>query len=195
MKTPERIEKIKRAVSNRQTGLTVVIEDMQDPHNAMAVVRTCDALGIQTVHFIAENEKPFNPHKIGKSTSSTARKWVDYKVWDSTKECLEYLKGEGYDLVATMLNDGATSIFETEFSDKKIAVLIGNEREGLSKTAQEMASRHVMIPMRGMVQSLNVSVSAAVVLYEVTRQRMSVLDNFALSEAQQADLVEDFSRR
>jgi tRNA (guanosine-2'-O-)-methyltransferase len=195
MKTPERMKKIEKAVSQRQTGLTVVIEDMQDPHNAMAVVRTCDALGIQTVHFIAENEKPFDPQKIGKSTSSTARKWVDYKMWSSTKECLEHLKGEGYDLVATLLRDEATSLYETTFDQKKIAVLIGNEREGLSEVAQKMSDRHVIIPMRGMVQSLNVSVSAAIILYEITRQREVDGGKFAFSSEQQETLIEDFSNR
>ncbi len=189
------MEKIEQAVAQRQMGLTVVIEDIQDPHNAMAVVRTCDALGIQDVHFIAENEKPFNPEKIGKSTSSTARKWVDCHTWTSTKECLEHLKGEGYELVATMLSDDATSIFETTFDQKKIALLIGNERDGLSDTARKMADRHVVIPMRGMVQSLNVSVAAAIVLYEVTRQRMSNMDAFALDDVQQRALVDEFTTR
>lgn len=160
----------------------------------MAVVRTCDALGIQDVHFIAENEKAFDPMKIGKSTSSTARKWVDYHAWASTKECLQQLQGDGYVLVATMVSDDAESIFDVTFDQEKIALLIGNERNGLSKTAAQMADRHVVIPMRGMVQSLNVSVAAAIFLYEITRQRIPSIDTFTPNAAQKRTLINRFQK-
>ena len=156
MPTPERLEKLERAVSQRQDGLIMVVENMQDPHNAMAIVRTCEAFGVGRVFFIFDNFPSINPKKVGKSTSSTANKWVDFETFDSTEACVAKLHEDGYEVVATVLSDKAESLYDADLTGKKIAILIGNETKGLSQTAQDLADRHVMIPMRGMVQSLNV---------------------------------------
>ena len=195
MKSPERMEKIKRVVSQRQAGLVVVIENMEDPHNAMAIVRTCDAMGVQDVHLIAQNVKPVDPFKVGRSAASTAKKWVDYHHWDSTKECLESLKEQGHTVVATVLSDKATSIYETDLTQENLAILIGNEKEGLSEEAIALSDVHLSIPMRGMVQSLNVSVAAAMVLCELTRQRLPDMEQHVFDAETQEQFVEDFSKR
>lgn len=186
-----RLEKIKRVVTQRQAGLAVVIEDVHDPHNAEAIFRTCDAFGVQEVYLIFDKTKPWNPVNLGKQSSSSAHKWLTFHTFRSTRDCLSHLKKEGYTLVTTALRDDAASLFDYSFSSKKIALLVGNEHRGLSEEALSLSDVIVTIPMRGMVESLNVSVSTALFLFEITRQRGSV----PLEKESQKALVEDFVRR
>jgi tRNA (guanosine-2'-O-)-methyltransferase len=155
------------------------LEDIHDPHNAAAVWRTADGFGIQKVYLIFEQEKVFNPKKIGKASSGSANKWLDFKIFGSTKECLEGLKKEGYKIFATVLDKEAKTLKEADFKTKKAAIMLGNEHRGLSKTAVNMADEKIYIPMRGMVQSFNLSVTAAIMMYEADRQRAG--KNFGLS--------------
>ncbi|MEK7509027.1 MAG: RNA methyltransferase, partial [Patescibacteria group bacterium] len=155
MSTEQRLAKLKKAAEARQKDLAVVLEDIHDPHNAAAVFRTCDALGIQNVYLIFEEEKSFNPRRVGKVSSSSANKWLDFYVYHSTKECLRELKKAGYRIFATALAPGARSIFKTNFKNQKVALLLGNEHRGLSARALELADKKVILTMRGLVQSLN----------------------------------------
>ena len=166
----DRQEKINKVIEQRQEGV-IVLEDIHDPHNAAAVWRSTDGFGFQKIYLIFDKEKKFNPKKIGKASSSSANKWLDFKVFKSTKECLSELKSEGYKIFATVLEKGAKKIEQVDFGNIKIAIMLGNEHRGLSKTAVKMADEKIYIPMRGMVQSFNLSVSAAIVMYEVDRQR------------------------
>lgn len=191
----QRKKRITNVVRNRQSGLTVVIEDIHDPHNGEAIIRTCEGLGIQSVHFIFEKEKPFNPRKIGKSSSSSANKWLDFYVYSSSSKCLNQLKKDGYLLVATTLTEVAESIITTQFAARKLAILVGNEHKGLSETALKLADKQVKIPMSGMVQSLNVSVATGIILYEVVRQRFSKGEKFHLTQNEQYKLYADFIKR
>lgn len=171
MITQERRERVKKVASKRFSDVVVVLEDIYDPHNAAASFRNCDAFGVQKVHLIFEKQKPFNPKKIGKSTSSSANKWLDFKIFASTKECVRTLKEEGYTVLATVLDEKAKPLWEVDFTRQNLAVLFGNEHEGLSTTAQKLAKERIWIPMFGFVQSLNLSVSVGIVLYELRRQR------------------------
>lgn len=171
MPTPERTAKFLRVAKNRQAGLIVVLEDIYDPHNAAAIMRTCDAFGIQDVRLVFETEKPWNPRRIGKTTSSSANKWLTFRTYRSTDECLRELKRAKYEIVATALTPDAKNVYDVKLTNVKLALLVGNEHRGLSATALALADRIVKIPMRGMVQSLNVSVSAALVIAEAVRQR------------------------
>ena len=195
MVTERREQKIRAVVAKRQKGLTVVLEDIHDPHNAEAVLRSCDAFGIQIVHFIFEQEKYFDPRKVGKATSSSANKWLDFKIYFSTEQCLTDLRAEGYELIATVTSPEAESIFDAHFSADRIAILAGNEHRGLSEKALALAHRQVTIPMFGMVQSLNLSVATALFIYEVTRQRLPNLKQYLLSPDEQEALVQDFIHR
>ena|SRR3989338_5717970 len=171
MATEQRLEKIKAVARRRQQGV-VVLQDVHDPHNAAAVLRTCDAFGIQKVCFIFELEKKYNPKKVGKATSSSANKWLDFSVYTSTEKCLKDLRRQGYRIYATILDNQAKSIFKTKFTPhKKIALMFGNEHRGLSEKAMNLAHHKLYIPMAGFVQSLNLSVTAAICLFELTRQR------------------------
>jgi tRNA (guanosine-2'-O-)-methyltransferase len=165
-----RKQRIKKVLSRRQQGV-VVLEDITDPHNAAAVFRSCDAFGIQDVYLIFNQEEKFNPKKIGKSSSSSANKWLTFHIYDSTAECLADLKKQGFRIIATVLDVKAKSLYKVNFKKKKIALLFGNEHRGLSENAKALADEKVYIPMQGMVESLNLSVSAAVCLSELFRQR------------------------
>ncbi len=185
--TPERLEKVQRLVSHRQQGV-IVLEDLYDPHNAAAVLRTCDALGFHTVYYIFENQTVFNPRKVGKSSSSSANKWLDIHTFTSTKACLTQLKNDGYTLFGTMLRDDNATLSACDFTAPKTALLFGNEHKGLSDTAKAMCDVAIKIPMAGMVESFNISVCAALCMYEVTRQReqAGVVESCRFTEEQQA---------
>jgi tRNA (guanosine-2'-O-)-methyltransferase len=195
MLTEKRQQKIESVVSQRQRAI-VVLEDIHDPHNAQAVIRTCDCFGVQTVYFIFENEKAFEPREIGKLTSSSANKWLDYKIFHSTEACYQELKKQGYVIFGTVISDTAESIFNTDFTLDKVAIAFGSEQRGLSQAAITNSDRLLTIPMIGMIQSLNLSVTAAITLFEVSRQRrLAGMENFSLSQAEQQALVESFSQR
>lgn len=183
----KRLQKIKAVAQRRQEGV-VVLEDIHDPHNAAAVLRTADAFGIQKVYFIQTQNK-FNPWKVGKATSSSANKWLTFKIFDSTEKCFKALKRQGYAIIGTILDSEAKSILKTKFTDKKIALVFGNEHRGLSQTAIEKSDTHLFIPMQGFVQSLNLSVTAAICMYEVFRQRTSSAKNFSLSKTERDKLI------
>lgn len=165
-----REEKIKRVIDNRQEGI-IVLEDIHDPHNAAAVWRTADAFGFQKIYLIFEKEKEFDPNFIGKKSSSSANKWLNFKIFKSTRECFEELKKEGFKTYATVLDKEAKGLTEINLKEKKIAMVFGNEHRGLSEEAVKLADEKIYIPMKGMVQSLNLSVTAAIVMFEANRQR------------------------
>jgi len=183
MPTEARRQKVHRVATHRQQGV-VVLEDIHDIHNASAVYRSADAFGVQAVHLIFLEEEPFDPREQGKISSASANRWLDFHVHDSTETCLKQLKEDGYTLIATTLDEDAQSIYEARFDqDEKIAFLLGNERRGLTETAKQLADRKLYVPMRGMIQSLNLSVTAAICLFEMTRQRLEAgMDGFLISD-------------
>lgn len=190
MASETRKAKIEQVVARRQAGLVVVLEDIHDPHNAEAILRSCDAFGVQDVYLIFDKEKPFNPQKLGKQSSSSANKWLTFHVFRSTRECVEQLKKQDYTVVATTL--GGKSLFESKLGTGKVALFVGNEHSGLSKEAIELADMNVTVPMQGMVESFNVSVAAALFLFEITRQRNG---KQLLGKTEQQRLVDDFVMR
>ena len=171
MPTEQRLHKLKRIAQQRQAGLTVVIEDVFDPHNLGAIARSCDAFGVQELNVIFETHPEFDPKEVGKNSSTATNKWLNYRIHHSAETALRTLKAEGWQLVATVLDPNAESIYEVDLCQPKLAILLGNEKTGLSQEAIALADRRVTIPMRGIAQSMNVSVTAALLLFEVTRQR------------------------
>jgi len=167
---PARLEKIKNMAHARLKNLRVVLEDIHDPHNAAAILRTCDALGIQDVWYIFEQEKAYNPRQVGKSSSSSANKWLSFRVFGSTKECAVILKKEGYTNVGTVLSNADASSEGYDFpKHEAIAVWVGNEHRGLSAEALKQMDVRLKLPMRGMVESLNVSVATALFLFQISQ--------------------------
>jgi tRNA (guanosine-2'-O-)-methyltransferase len=164
---PERRERIDRVVAGRTRTLTVVMEAFCDPQNVNAVLRTCDAFGVQEVHVV---EGPMKVYDRNKKISQNADKWLDVVRWRSTAECLEALRARGFALYATHLDEGARPLGELAFAGK-VALVFGNESRGVSAEALALADLRYAIPMRGFSQSLNVSVAAAVSLAKAVERR------------------------
>lgn len=168
MKTERRKNKIAAVLNRRQPDLTLVMENIHDPHNVSAMLRSADAVGIHEVHLVYTNTKfP----RIGSKSSSSANKWVGRKKFNSIRECYDALRGEGFTVFATKLDESAKPLYDLDLT-KPTAFVFGNEHAGVSDEAALYADATVYIPMMGMIQSLNVSVACAVTIYEAMRQRI-----------------------
>jgi len=188
--TLKRIEKIKQVLNHRQQGI-IVLEDIHDPHNAAAVLRSVDAFGFQTAYFIFEKEKAYNPKRVGKQSSASANKWLAIERYASTKDCYDKLKSEGYTIYATTLESTEPLNLYAPLPTlgPKIALVFGNEHEGISEYARDNADHHLYIPMIGFVQSFNISVSVALTLGEITRKRIEEgMEKYLLEEDQKQEL-------
>jgi tRNA (guanosine-2'-O-)-methyltransferase len=168
IKTPERVEKINCVLSKRQPDLRVVMENVHDPHNISAAIRSCDAVGVMDVDLIYHTgqSKP----KLGKQSSASAKKWVNTNFYTSVEECFKNLKSHGFLIYTTHLDSESKSVYDIDMN-KKIALVFGNEHEGITNEALSLSDGNFVIPQVGMIQSLNISVSVAVTLYEAFRQR------------------------
>ena len=167
MPTDERIARVTKVLSCRQPDLRVVLEDVTNTHNANAVLRTCDAAGVLNVDIIAAGGDPL---PINKAITTRADKWLELRYYPTAVNCLAKLKGEGFRIAATHLGPGAVPYDQLDYTGPT-AIVFGNEKEGLSAGALELADVKIRVPMFGMVQSLNLSVSVGVILYEAVRQR------------------------
>ncbi|GIV45714.1 MAG: tRNA (guanosine(18)-2'-O)-methyltransferase [Ignavibacterium sp.] len=167
-KSEKRLIKITNTLKRRQYDLMVVLENIHDPHNVSAIFRTCDAVGIPKVSLVYTIEKfP----KIGKKSSASAFKWVERQKFTSIDSCYSELRKNGFKIYASSISNDSKSIYDIDFTGK-VAIVLGNEHRGVSEQAEKSADERIMIPMFGMVQSLNVSVAAAIILYEAARQRI-----------------------
>lgn len=193
MKSEKRIKKIESVVRARQHSLRVVIENIHDPHNVSAIFRTCDAVGIPKISLIYTFEKfP----KIGKKTSASAFKWIEKDKYDSAEKCFAQLKQEGFEILASSIDDEAVELYDLDLT-KKVAFVLGNEHRGVSDSVANLADKKFKIPMYGMVQSLNVSVANAVIIYEALRQRLrkGQYDKSSLSETEIQQIIDDWCRK
>jgi tRNA (guanosine-2'-O-)-methyltransferase len=166
--TKERIQKVSRVLSLRQPDLRVVLEEVTNTHNASAVVRTCDAAGVLYLDIISSAGDPF---PVNEAISTRAEKWLHFSNFTSTEECLNKLKKKGFKIAATYLGKESIPYSEIDYT-QPLAVVFGNESEGISEKARGMADYVIKIPMVGMAQSLNLSVSVGIILYEAMKQRM-----------------------
>jgi tRNA (guanosine-2'-O-)-methyltransferase len=167
-RTIRRRNRIEQVINRRQPDLTVVLENVHDPHNASAVLRSCDAVGILRVCLVYTIETP--PEAFAPTTSGSAAKWIEVERYDSITLCYASLRSSGFSIYSTAIVNDSCSLYEIDFSIP-IAIVFGNEMRGLSEDAVELSDGSLTIPMMGMVQSLNISVACAVALYEALRQR------------------------
>lgn len=168
-RSERRIQRLKEVLSRRQPDLTVVLENIHDPHNVSAVLRSCDAVGIMRVELLYYIEKfP----RIGRKSSSSANKWLERRTHTTVDACYATLRREGFAIYATRLDTEAVSLYDLDLT-KKVALVFGNEHRGVSDEAAQKADANFNIPMMGMIQSLNISVACAVSLYEALRQRLA----------------------
>ncbi len=169
--TPERAARIEGVLSKRQPTLTVVFENVHDAHNISAVIRSCDAVGILEVHGIYSGRQVFP--QLGEKSSASARKWVDVHLHSSVDACYEVLRQKGFAIYTTHMSAEAISLYRLDLT-APIALVFGNEHDGVSNEARSKADGNFLIPQVGMIQSLNISVACAVSLYEAFRQREAV---------------------
>lgn len=164
--TERRRRRILDVLSRRQPDLTVLAEDVYKPHNLSAMLRSCDAVGIGTVHAV----RPTGGVATFNATSASAEKWVDLVVHERLDDAVAALRAQGMRIYAAHLSDQAVDYRDVDYRGPS-AIVFGNEKEGVTPAAAAAADAHVVIPMLGMVQSLNVSVATAVILFEAQRQR------------------------
>jgi len=163
---PRRFERIKNVLGCRMRNLTVLVEDVNKPHNLSAILRTCDAAGVFEANFISKR----NAVKTFNSTAQGSQKWVKLHNHESTIKAISDLKNKGFKLYGTSLNNESVDYRDFDYSQNTCFVL-GAEKWGLSNELISMVDQSIFIPMRGMVQSLNVSVAASILLFEAIRQR------------------------
>ena len=169
MRSERRLAKLESVIRRRQPDLTVIMENIHDPHNVSAVLRSCDAAGVMEIQLVYTDEEfP----KLGKKSSASAKKWVDQRQFKNVGECYKQLHKEGFTIYATHLGKGTKSLYDLDLTGK-VALAFGNEHRGVSEESAELADANFMIPMAGMIQSLNVSVACAVTLFEAVRQRIA----------------------
>lgn len=167
MPTEERVEKVRKILTFRQPDLRVVLEEVKNVHNASAIVRTCDAAGVLYLDVISSTREPF---PVNEAISTRAEKWLELQYYSSVEECLRQLKKKGLKIAGTCLSDDSIPYNKIDYT-QPIALVFGNESEGVSEKALSLSDYRIKIPMIGMVHSLNLSVSAGIILYEAMRQR------------------------
>ncbi|MBA3450652.1 MAG: RNA methyltransferase [Chloroflexia bacterium] len=182
-------------LSRRQPDLTVVLENIHDPHNVSAILRSCDAVGVLRVHAVYTIEEP-PPGAFARQTSASAAKWVEVERHTSLADCFDRLRTENYRILVTSIGSDSRHLFDCDLT-APVALVLGNEMRGASVEARQLSDGGIEIPMAGMVQSLNVSVACAVCLYEAYRQREAVgaYDVPKIEQIARNALTEDWLRR
>jgi len=187
--TPERSAKINKVLSKRQNDLTVIIENVTDPHNIAAVMRTCDAVGISEIFVL--NTK-INTHKrFGTRSSSSAQKWMHTHQYTDMNECMTDVRKKYKRIFATHLGEDSKSIYEMNLTEP-IALVFGNEKRGVSDEIRSLCDGNFIVPQVGMISSLNISVACAVTIYEAYRQKeiKGHYDRMKLDASQKASLFD-----
>ena len=188
--TEHKRDRMAEVLAERTRHITVVVEDILKPHNASAVVRSCDCFGVQDFH-VVENRYDYD---INPAVTRGASKWVDLIRYrrqagvNNTEICFNRLKQEGYTIYATTPHTNSTLLPDVDVTEK-VALVFGNELEGVSDYALEHADRSLTIPMYGFTESFNLSVSAAICLYDLTRKLRASQEGWHLSERQKREIT------
>jgi tRNA (guanosine-2'-O-)-methyltransferase len=188
LKLEKRNELMDRVLSDRTRYATVVLENIYQPHNASAVLRSCDCFGIQDVHIIENSyQYELNPH-----VSLGAAQWLNLHRYgdleNNTADCIHSLKKAGYRIVATTPESNAVSIHDFDVTKGKFALLFGTEKFGLTPEAFDMADEYIRIPMYGFTESFNISVSVSLCLFHFTEKIRTDKVDWQLTENEQIDI-------
>ncbi|MEP7128369.1 MAG: RNA methyltransferase [Chitinophagales bacterium] len=191
--TAEREKRLKDVIQKRQFDITVVLENVWDPHNVSAVLRSCDAIGIQEVYIISPKDK--KESKLGKKSSASASKWLTIHHFNDVSGCFEILRKRYAKIYSTRLSQDAETLYTLDFT-QSLALVFGNEKDGVSEKAAALSDGNFLIPQVGMIQSLNISVACAVTLYECYRQRSSArMYDSAVENPERKDLLRQWMSR
>ncbi len=164
-----REERIKKVKEQRRNYIVLVLEDLIEERNAAAIIRTAESFGIGKVYIVqSANIKT----KVSKNVSSGAVKWMEVEFISSIKDCIKKLKKEKFTVVGALVDPNTKKLWDYKFKGK-VAIIVGNEPNGLSEDAKNLVDQNIYIPMFGLTESFNVSVSAGIFLYEVIRQKES----------------------
>ena len=177
-------------ISKRTRHFTVATEDVYQLHNTSAVMRSCDVFGVQDLHVIEEKVSK----KIDREIAMGAQKWVNIHRHHSTKECIDNLKEKGYQIIATTPHNNSTELKDFDIL-KKSAFFFGKEKEGLSDIVIDAADGYLKIPMYGFTESLNISVSAAIILQSVVTRLKDASIDWELSEQEKNEIKLDWTKR
>ncbi|TGN40029.1 tRNA (guanosine(18)-2'-O)-methyltransferase TrmH [Marinobacter confluentis] len=164
--TPERLARIKQTLNTRQPDLSVLTDQVHKPRNLSAIIRSCDAFGVANMHVVWPREG----FRAFRKTAGGSYHWVTTHTHPTMDDAVGALKGQGHKLYAAQLSDRAIDFREADFT-VPCTVILGNEVDGVSDNAADQADEHIVIPMMGMVESLNVSAACAIILSEAQRQR------------------------
>ncbi|MDD6613760.1 MAG: RNA methyltransferase [Bacteroidales bacterium] len=188
MISPSRTELFEKVIEQRTDHLSIVLENIYQPQNASAVLRTAECLGVQQI-FVIENN---NDYVLNPDVALGANNWLDLHRFNrnenNTADCLSKLKADGYTLVATLPTEKDVSLPEIPI-DKPLAIMFGTEKEGLSPLAKSMADICMKIPMYGFTESYNISVSAAITMYSLTERLRASEINYRLNEQRRLDTL------
>lgn len=186
--TPQRYARIREMLTARQPDLTVCMEQVHKPHNVSAVIRTADAVGVHEIHAVW----PTNRMRTLVSSAAGSNSWVQVQTHKTITDAVASMKSQGMQVLATHLSDHAVDFREIDYT-RPTCILLGQEKTGITPEALALADRDIIIPMVGMVQSLNVSVASALILYEAQRQRQNAgmyhRDTCMLDEEEQQRLL------
>ena len=190
--TSERTDRLTSVLNKRQDDITVVLENVFDPHNISAVMRTCDAVGVQEIFIL--NTKIPRHKKWGAKSSSSAAKWLTVHQFDDVKQCFSALRTRYSSILTTYLGNDSISLHQLDLT-KSIALVFGNEHTGVSDEIRELADGNFVIPQAGIIQSLNISVACAVTLYEAYRQKTLAghYEHKKLDDATYNELLKEWS--
>ena len=188
--TENRKEGFLRVLKNRTKHFTIAMEDVFQLHNTSAVMRSCEVFGIQELNVI---EQKFGK-SIDKEIAMGAEKWVDINRFSSIQDCITNLKGKGYQIIATTPHNDSCLLHEFDIT-KPSALFFGTERDGLSEEVMQQADGFLKIPMVGYTESLNISVSAAIIIQDVTNRLLQSDINWQLSEEEVLEKRLDWTRK
>ncbi|WAJ70128.1 tRNA (guanosine(18)-2'-O)-methyltransferase TrmH [Catenovulum adriaticum] len=164
--TPDRLKRIQDMLKNRQPDLTVCLEEVHKTHNLSAIVRTADSIGIHEVHAILAGKDS----RVRSGTARGSQNWVKMNVHDNIETAVSQFKQQGMQVLATSLSERSVDYRKIDYT-RPTAIIYGQEKYGISDAALELADQHIIIPMLGMAESLNVSVANGLILYEAMQQR------------------------
>jgi len=186
-----RLQRLQEVLAERTNHFNIVLEDVYQSHNFSAVLRSADIFGIQTINFI-ENK---NSYKISEDVAMGATQWLSLNRYqkheNNTKECLQDLKTKGFKIVATSLNKNSVSLQELDISEP-VAIVFGTELTGISKDVEDMADEFIKLPMYGFTESFNISVCAALCMFELTTRMRKEVSNYHLSETEKQAVYLDW---
>jgi tRNA (guanosine-2'-O-)-methyltransferase len=192
MISEKRLAKIKELVRRRQRDMTLILENVHDPHNLGAIIRTCEAVGMKEVFILYTVETTNEEWYVGRNAASGVKKWLDLHFYTELDACVNHVKEKYKTIATTHLYKPTTSAYDYDYT-APFALVFGNEHAGVTEEMYAVSNQNIAIPIMGMAESLNVSASASVILFEAMRQRIHSGQYDRPFDVHHADMRKDFT--